>query len=113
MVLPCYGRHPNVKAGANVLKSFQEMPEFVCFCCHHILFHKMVKPVKIGEYVINNDIVQKCLSHHYRMILQKSVPGKNVETVNNEWPSVEDIISETHNVCTVSEFICIWCRNSL
>ena len=35
-----------------------------------------------------------------------------METVNNEWPSVEKI-SETHNVYTMSEFICIWCRNSL
>ena len=36
-----------------------------------------------------------------------------METVNNEWPSVEDRISETHNVYTMSEFVCIWCRNSL
>ena len=55
---------------------------------------------------MNNDIVQKYLSHHYRMTLQKSVPGeKNVETVNNEWPSVEDRISETHNVYTMSLYL--------
>ena len=48
------------------------------------------------------------------MTLQKSVPGeKNVETVNNEQPSVENRISETHNVYTMSEFICIQCRKSL
>ena len=77
------------------------------------LFHKTVKPFKIGEYDMN-DIVQKCLSHCCRMTLQKSVPGEmHVETVNNEWPSVEDRISETHNVYTVSDFIYIWCRNSL
>ena len=34
---------------------------------------------------MNNDIVQKCLTHHYKMTLQKSVPGEtNVGTVNNE-----------------------------
>ena len=86
-------------------------------CVHVViisLFHKTVKPFKIGKYDMYNDIVQKCLSYHYRMTLQKSVSGeKNVETVNNEWPSVEDIISETHNVYTMSEVICIWCRNSL
>ena len=114
MVLPYYARYPNVKAGTNVLKSLQEMPQFVYTCCHHILFHKTVKPFKIGEYDMNNDIVHKCLSHHYRMTLQKSVPGeKNVETINNEWPTVEDRISETDNAYTMSEFICIWCRNSL
>ena len=90
------------------------MPQFVCTCCHCILFDKTVKPFKIGEYDMNNDIVQKCLSHCYRMTLQKSVPGeKNVETVNNEWSTVEDRISETDNAYTMSEFICIWCRNSL
>ena len=114
IVLPYYGTYPNVKASANFLKSLQEMPQFVCTCCHCILFHKAVKHFKIEDYDMNNDIVQKCLSHHYRMTLQKSVPGeKNVETANNEWPSVEDRILETYNVYTMSEFICIQCRNSL
>ena len=63
---------------------------------------------------MNNDIMQKCLSHCYRMTLQKSVPAKKrVETINNEWPTVEDRISETDNAYTMSEFICIWCRNVL
>ena len=76
MLLYC-GRYPNVKAGANFLKSLQEMPQFVCTCCHCILFHKTVKPFKIVEYDMNNDIVQKCLSHCYRMTLQKSVAAEN------------------------------------
>ena len=68
-MLPYYGRYPNVKAGANFLKSLQKMPQIVYTCCHHILFHKTVKPLKIGEYDMNNDIVKKCLSHHYIMTL--------------------------------------------
>ena len=40
------------------------------------------------------------------MTLQKSVPGEiNVETVVNEWPTVEGRISETGNAYTMSEFI--------
>ena len=78
IVLPYYGRYPNVKAGTNFLKSLQEMPQFVYTCCYHILFHKTVKPFKIGKYDKNNDIVQKCLSHNYRMALQKSVPGEKM-----------------------------------
>ena len=78
IVLPYYGRYPNVKAGKIFLKSLQEMPQFVCTCCHHILFNKTVKPFNIREYELNNEIMQKCLSHHYRMTLQKSVPGKKV-----------------------------------
>ena len=47
---------------------------------------------------MNNDIVQKCLSHCYRMTLQKSGPAKKrVETINNEWPTIEDRISEMDN----------------
>ena len=28
------------------------------------------------QYDMNNDIMQKCLSHHYRMTLQKSIPAE-------------------------------------
>ena len=114
IVLPYYCRYPNVKTGTNFLKSLWEMPQFVCTCCHHILFNKTVKPFIIREYDLNNDIMHKCLSHCYRMTLQKSVPGKkSVETVNNGWPCVEDRISETDNAYTMNEFICIQCRNLL
>ena len=78
MVLPYYGRYPNVKAGTNFLKSLQEMPQFVCTCCNHILFHKTVKAFKIGEYDMNNDRVKKGMSTCYSMTLQKSVPGEKM-----------------------------------
>ena len=77
IVLPYYGRYPNVKAGANFLKSLQEMPEFVCTCCHHILFHKTVKPFKIGEYDMNDIMiiipVQKCLCKNVCSLLQNDI----------------------------------------
>ena len=60
-VLPYYGRYPNVKAGANILKSLQEMPQFVCTSCHHILFHKTVKPFKIGEYTVTVTFIYTAL----------------------------------------------------
>ena len=114
IVLPYHGRYPHVTAGTNFLKSLQEMPQFVCTCCHCMLFSKTVKPFNIREYDMNNDIVQKCLSHCYRLTLQKSVPAtKHVETIKNEWPTIEDRQSEADNTYTMSEFICIWCRNVL
>ena len=73
-VLPHHGRYPHVKASTNFLKSLQEMPQFVCTCCHHMLFSKTVKPFNIREYDMNNDIVQKC----YRLTLQKSVSAKKM-----------------------------------
>ena len=78
IVLPYHGRYQHVKAGTNFLKSLQEMPQSVCTCCHCILFNKTVKPFHIRQYHLNNDIMQKCLSHCYRMTLQKSVPPKKV-----------------------------------
>ena len=51
IVLPYYGRYLNVKAGTNFLKSLQEMPQFVCTCCHHILFHKTVKPSRLENMI--------------------------------------------------------------
>ena len=107
-----YGRHPNVKAGASFLKSLQEMPQFVCTCCHCILFHKTVKPFQIREYDMNKKSAKMFVSPLQNDITEVSPWWKNVKTVNNEWPSIEDRISETHNVY-MSEFICIQCRNSL
>ena len=36
-----------------------------------------------------------------------------METINNEWPTVEDRKSQTDNTYTMSEFISIQCRNVL
>ena len=41
-VLPYYGKYPCVVAGANFLKTLNQRPEYVCTCCHCILFHKTV-----------------------------------------------------------------------
>ena len=57
-VLLYYGEHLCVKAGANFLKALQEKPEFVCTCCHHMLFSKTVKPFKLTDFDVGNDTVQ-------------------------------------------------------
>ena len=41
-VLPYYGKYQNAVAGANFLKVLNQRPEYVCTCCHHMLFHKTV-----------------------------------------------------------------------
>ena len=42
IVLSYHGRYPHVKAGTNFLKSLQEMLQFVCTCCHRMLFSKQL-----------------------------------------------------------------------
>ena len=40
-VLPYYGKFPNALAGANFLKALNQRPEYVCTCCHCMLFVKL------------------------------------------------------------------------
>ena len=37
-----YRRYPSAVAGANFLKALNQRAEYVCTCCHHMLFHKTV-----------------------------------------------------------------------
>ena len=112
-VLPYYGEHLCVKAGANFLKALQEKPEFVCTCCHHILFHKTVKPFKLTDFDMGNDIVQKCLSHRYVMKVHKHKkhPSNNEQT-SHEWPTIHSA-NQDAEVVYMDEFICTCCCNSL
>ena len=42
-VLPYCGKYLYAVAGANFLKALNQRPEYVCTCCHHMLFHKTVQ----------------------------------------------------------------------
>ena len=48
-VLPYYGKYPKAVAGANFLKALNQRPEYVCTCCHHMLFHKTVQQFHIKD----------------------------------------------------------------
>ena len=41
-VVPYYAKYPNAVPGANFLKALNQRPEYVCTCCHHMLFCKTV-----------------------------------------------------------------------
>ena len=41
-VLPYYGKYPHAVGGVNFQKALNKIPEYVCTCCHHMLFHKTV-----------------------------------------------------------------------
>ena len=86
-VLPYYGKYGNVKAGANFLKALQEKPQYVCTCCHHMLFCKNVRQFNLTEYIKTNATVEKSLSDLYVMKLQDdtSDPNDN-DNGNTEWP---------------------------
>ena len=86
-VLPYYGKYPNAVAGANFLKALNQRPEYVCTCCHHMLFHKTVQLFHTTDYDMTDEIVKECLSHQYVMKLHSHTPHKNDEmTTTNKWP---------------------------
>ena len=41
-LVPYHVKNKCVTAAANFLKSLQEKPEYVCTCCHHLLYHKTI-----------------------------------------------------------------------
>ena len=62
-IVPYHVKEGKVRDGANFLKALNEKPEYVCTCCHQLLFHKTVRNFLINEYDYTNEIVQKSLAH--------------------------------------------------
>ena len=61
--VPYHAKNANAVTGANFLKALNERPEYVCTCCHHMLFHKTVQQFHMKDYGRSNEIVKECLSH--------------------------------------------------
>ena len=61
-VVPHYVRYPNVVTGANFLKALNQRPEYVCTCCHCMLFRKTVQLFHMEDYDISNETVKASLS---------------------------------------------------
>ena len=62
-VLPYYGKYPHAVAGANFLKALNKRPEYVCTCCHCMLFWKTVQLFSTTQYDMSDETVKQCLSH--------------------------------------------------
>ena len=113
-IVPYYVMEGKLRDGANFLKALNEKPEYVCTCCHQLLFHKTVRNVLINEYDYTNEIVQKSLAHRY-------TSEQNVINIFNctfgrteDEPSEVNISSENLGHANGgNEFICVCCRNSL
>ena len=78
-ILPYFARYPNAVAGANFLKVLNQRLEYVCTCCHHMLFHKTVQQFNITEYDMSDETVKECLSHQYGMKLHRHTSHENDE----------------------------------
>ena len=112
-VLPYYGKYPHAVAGANFLKALNKRPEYVCTCCHHMLFHKTVQMFHTTQYDMSDVTVKQCLSHQYVMTLHKHTSQVNDEMRTHEWPQFVQNVVEHDDRDTRDEHICIHCKNSL
>ena len=78
-----------------------------------MLFHKAVKPFKLTDFDVSNDIVQKCLSHRYVMKVHKhNKHPSNNEQSSHEQPTIHSA-NEDAEVFDMDEFICTHSCNSL
>ena len=112
-VLPYYGKYPHVVAGANFLKVLNQRPEYMCTCCHHMLFHKAVQLFHTTEYDMSNETVKECLLHRYVMKLHRHRSDDIDEMRTDKWPQFVRDDVEHDDIYVMDEFICIHCRNSL
>ena len=70
--VPIYSYHPIARSGAQFLKALQEKPEYICTCCHCLLFQQICCSVP-------------CFRFHYDtfhckyvpIILVENMPGLN------------------------------------
>ena len=107
--LPCYGKYPHALAGANFLKALNKRPEYVCTCCHHMLFHKTVQLFHTTQYDMSDETVKQCLSHWFVMKLNRHTSQENGKMRTHEWQQfVQD-----DDIYIIDEYICIHCNNSL
>ena len=112
-VLPYFAKYPNAVAEANFLKAINQRPEYVCTCCHHMLFHKTVQQFNITGYYMSNETVKECLSHQYVMKLHRHTSHENDEIRRHIWPQFLPDDVEYDDIYILNEFICLHCRNSL
>ena len=112
-VLPYYVKYPNAVAGANFLKALNQRPEYVCSCCHHMLFHKTVQLFHTTDYDMNDEIVKSCLSHWYVMKSHRHTSSENNDIITNTWLQFVADDVEHDDIYVMNEFIYIHCRNSL
>ena len=112
-VLPYYAKYPYEVAGANFLKALNQRSEYVCICCHHMLFHKTVQQFNIKDYDMSNETVKECLSHQYVMKLHRHTSHENDDMTTHKWPQLVPDDVEHDDIHVMNEFICICCRNCL
>ena len=59
-LVPYHAKYANAVSVAKFLKALNQRPEYVCTCCHCMLFCKTVQQLHIKDYDMNNKTVKAC-----------------------------------------------------
>ena len=62
-LVPYHVKYASAVTGAKFLKALNQKPEYVCTCCHCMLFCKTVQQFHITDYDISIETVKAFLSH--------------------------------------------------
>ena len=108
-----YAKYPNAVTGANFLKALNQRPEYVCTCCHYMLFGKTVQQFHMKDYDLNNETVKPFLSHQYVRKLHRHTSHENDDMTTHKWPQFVPDDMEHDDIYVMNEYICIHIRNSL
>ena len=111
-IVPVHMKDKIIRAGALFLKALNDRPEFVCTCCHRMLFRKTVRKFKEHDYDFTNDVVRKSLSCQF-ILKVKQLMNHNV--VLGAINSIEELSNKLTDSAEIvfDEYICIRCRNAL
>ena len=55
-----------MKARSAFIKKFKEFPEYICMCCHRMLFYRSVQIFHEEKYDFDNEDVRETLCDRFR-----------------------------------------------
>ncbi len=61
------------EAAENFRRKCHELPEYVCTCCHRLLWKQSVLPFNIDKYDKSSDVIKTCLASD---VLRETKPGE-------------------------------------
>ena len=115
-VVPYHVKDKCLIAAAKFMKLLLDKPEYVCTCCHHLLFKKTVKKFNIQEYEISNPIVKKSLSYQYQMVItnnSNNTGSGKCQYYKYKWNEMSEHEPELNEDTFIQQFICTQCRDYL
>ena len=69
---PCVPLYAHNAIGSHFLRALKEKPEYICTCCHHLLFCRSVVSFHAEDFFMTNSIVNMSLSYQHSTVLDST-----------------------------------------